>query len=453
MFCRTSRTDNPTRAFLSTLLQPTSHHVLAFILCCNLWFAAHSRAQSIPAEITAYARVYTGAVTGDADDPAIWIHPTDPALSLIIGTDKAGDAVYVWNMQGQQLQRIPLINTPNNGDVRYGMEVGGAPVDIYVVGAEDPSRVVVFKIDPNTRALSDITTAGGILTPQVKAPYGVALYRRSHDGAMYVFVDSNGGTTGVLHQYQLFDDGAGRVRGVFVRSFGLEYNGHHSEGIVADDDLGYVYIAEEDCCVHKFYADPAMGNLRLAVFAQADGIESDREGLAIYGCADGTGYLLLSSQGNKRIKVYRREGDLDNPHSHTLVTTIYTPELTSTDGLVVEFWRWRHFDRAKSRAQLYCRGHVSRNADEQFRLVQRSRNEEQLHRRQRRAGCGFQRHAAFGQCPSHREFYGSNFGQSQLVVVEFRRRRRLHGAEPFAPIYAAGNIYGVIDREQCLRHC
>jgi PKD repeat protein len=309
----------------------------AFFLCVALAFLISERrslhAQSIPAEITVSARVNTGAVSGDADDPAIWIHPTDPALSLVIGTDKVGDFVYVWDMNGQERQRIAISNRPNNGDVRHGMPVGGVPVDIYIVGAEDPSRLVIFKIDPSARMLSDITAAGGTATPQVKEPYGVCLYRRAGDGAMFAFVNSNGGVDGVLHQYQLADNGAGRVKATFVRSFGGDVNGNHSEGMVADDQLGYVYIAEEDCCVHKFYADPAMGNARLAVFAQNDGIDPDREGLGIYGCANGTGYILLSSQGNKRVKVYRREGDPGNPHSHSLVTTIYTPNVGGTDGL------------------------------------------------------------------------------------------------------------------------
>ncbi len=300
-----------------------------------LFILPQAHAQSIPSQITVSARVNTGAVTGDADDPAIWIHPDDAALSVVIGTDKVGNYVYVWDMNGLELQRVSVSSTPNNGDVRYGMEVGGAPVDIYVVGADNPSRVVVFKINPGTRTLSDITTAGGIPTSQVKEPYGVCLYRRAGDGAMYVFVNSNGGVKGTLNQYQLLDDGAGKVRGVFVRSFGGDVNGEHSEGMVADDALGYVYISQEDCCVHKFHANPNMGNSRLAVFAQGDGIDPDREGLGIYGCADGTGYILLSSQGNREVKVYRREGDAGNPHSHTLLTTISTPDVGGTDGLDV----------------------------------------------------------------------------------------------------------------------
>ncbi len=292
-------------------------------------------AQTVPDEISVSARRSTSAVSGDADDPAIWIHPEDPALSLIIGTDKIGNFIYVWDVNGIELQRIPLSRTPNNGDVRTGILLGGVPVDIYAVGVDAPSRIVVFKIDPASRTLSDITTPGGIATPEIKEPYGFALYRRQHDGTLFAFMNSNGGSEGVLQQYRLFDDGTGRVAGVHVRALGGDVNGQHSEGIVADDELGYVYISEEDCCIHKFYADPDMGNQQLAEFAHTDGIEPDREGLGIYACQDGGGYLLLSSQGNRRVKVYRREGDPGNPHSHTLVTTIYTADATSTDGLDV----------------------------------------------------------------------------------------------------------------------
>ena len=44
---------------------------------------------------------------GDAaDDPAIWVHPSDPAESTIIGTDKQGGLV-VYDLAGKQLQYLP----------------------------------------------------------------------------------------------------------------------------------------------------------------------------------------------------------------------------------------------------------------------------------------------------------------------------------------------------------
>ena len=44
--------------------------------------------------------------TGDAaDDPAIWVHPTNPGQSLIIGNDKQG-ALETYNLDGTRQQRI-----------------------------------------------------------------------------------------------------------------------------------------------------------------------------------------------------------------------------------------------------------------------------------------------------------------------------------------------------------
>jgi hypothetical protein len=47
-------------------------------------------------------RVITEPTRHDTDDPAIWIHPTNPAESLILGTDKDTDgALYVWGLDGK----------------------------------------------------------------------------------------------------------------------------------------------------------------------------------------------------------------------------------------------------------------------------------------------------------------------------------------------------------------
>ena len=44
--------------------------------------------------------------SGDAaDDPAIWVHPTTPADSLVIGNDKKG-ALEVYALDGSRIQRI-----------------------------------------------------------------------------------------------------------------------------------------------------------------------------------------------------------------------------------------------------------------------------------------------------------------------------------------------------------
>ena len=55
--------------------------------------------------VTPTAKVATEPVpsTGDAaDDPAIWIHPDDPARSLVLGTDKKGLAIQDGRNEGPQ---------------------------------------------------------------------------------------------------------------------------------------------------------------------------------------------------------------------------------------------------------------------------------------------------------------------------------------------------------------
>ncbi len=289
--------------------------------------------------IKLFPKLATDAVKVDADDPAIWIHPTNPALSTIIGTDKdsAGGGLYVWNLQGEQLQFIP-IERPNNVDVRHDMKLGTRTIAIAVTQECRKRKLRVFEINSENGMLSDITASTGIKTPELEAPYGLCLYRRPHDGAMFVMMSSREGESAKhLRQYQLLDDGHGKVQGKYVRAFGHNSITDKVEGLVADDELGYVYAADEEAAVRKYHADPASKNHEaLAVFALNDGIQGDREGLAIYRCDEKTGYILLSNQKGKKhssIKVYRREGDNGNAHEHNLLMTLDTIGSHETDGL------------------------------------------------------------------------------------------------------------------------
>lgn len=294
-------------------------------------------AQTIPSTISVTAKISTGAVKGDADDPAIWIHPTTPAKSVVIGTDKeTSGGLYVWDMTGKQIQYVAL-GRPNNVDVRYGMKVGGQLIDIAVTNSRsNPKQIKVYKINPVDGTLTDITTNSGILTPELDDPYGVCLYQRPSDGAMFVIESTQSGAKSNLHQYRLEDDGNGKVKGTYVRTFGNNMIRRYVEGLVADDELGYVYASDETYAIRKFYADPARGNDdQIIAFGFGDGITGDREGLAIYKCPNGLGYLLASNQSGTDVKVYRREGDDGDPHQHTLLTTIKTNGSSSTDGLDV----------------------------------------------------------------------------------------------------------------------
>jgi 3-phytase len=287
-----------------------------------------------------FPKLATDSVRVDADDPAIWINPANPASSVIIGTDKdsAYGGLYIWNLQGEQLQFVPL-ERPNNVDVRHGMKLEHRTIDIAVTQECRKRTLRVFEIDSGGTLL-DVTAPEGIPTPELAAPYGLCLYRRPSDGAMFVIASSREGESAKnLHQYRLFEGKNGKIRGQYVRAFGRSSIADKVEGLVADDELSYVYAADEEAAVRKYHADPAHGNDRmLAAFALADGIEGDREGLALYRCDEKTGYLLLSSQKGKRyssLKVYRREGEPGNPHEHKLLATLDTVGSEETDGLEV----------------------------------------------------------------------------------------------------------------------
>ncbi|MFQ5652363.1 MAG: phytase [bacterium] len=252
--------------------------------------------------------VSTEPTAGNADDPAIWIHPTQPERSVIIGSDKDA-GVYVYDMNGHEIQHIEQGTRTNNIDIRYGINLAGEVVDILAANLRAVGKLAVFKINPNYSngdVLVQIADKNSSNNDIQKDSYGFTLYKRKSDGSLYVFDRPKRG--GAVRQYLVQDDGT--PNGVVVTPVrDLDYGGGTAEGFCADDELGYVYITEESKGIHKYHADPDLSSARILLFAEGDGTASDREGLALYACSDGTGYLVLSSQGNSTFKVYERQGD------------------------------------------------------------------------------------------------------------------------------------------------
>ncbi|MCV2491111.1 phytase [Geodermatophilus sp. YIM 151500] len=257
---------------------------------------------------TASATVETAPVPhgGDAaDDPAIWVDPGNPALSAVVATDKQG-GLLVYDLAGQQLQYLP-VGAVNNVDVRPvvgtagGPTLGGRPAVLAVAGNRSTNSIGVYELDPGTRQLRDV--AARSIVPGVPV-YGSCLYRSAATGRSYVFVTSK---LGQVEQWELFDDGSGRVDAARVRAFGL---GSQAEGCVADDELGHVYVGEEAVGIWRFGAEPGdAGAGTLVAGVSAGGpLAADVEGLALTTRPDGTGYLIASSQGSDSLVVYAREG-------------------------------------------------------------------------------------------------------------------------------------------------
>ncbi len=238
---------------------------------------------------------------GDAaDDPAIWVHPTDPALSLILGTQKQ-QGLNVYDLQGQLLQSLPD-GRINNTDLRYGFPLGGQQLDIVTASNRSNFSINIYAIDPQSRSLRNV--ADGLIPTDMGDPYGLCMYRSAKSGLYYVFVND---TDGLVKQWLLKDAGHGRVGAEVVREIQLE---SQTEGCVADDETGDLYIGEEDVAIWKYSAEPDGGEARTQVDSVADGnLTDDVEGLAIYYGANGSGYLIASNQGADNYAVYERAGE------------------------------------------------------------------------------------------------------------------------------------------------
>jgi 3-phytase len=304
--------------------------VMAVIAAAMWWTGSYVAVPFDGPVVSPQARVATMPVgTVDADDPAIWIHPADPALSLVLGTDKRG-GLHVYNLDGTERQLVATGSRPNNVDVVYDFPLDGERVDLAVAGVRFTERpgVQVWRIDPDDRLLTNITSGGVVSVFGGGSPAGTCAYRSPETGEFYFFVTYAGG----VEQWRLREEASGLVGAERVRHFRVS---SHAEGCVADEELGFFYLSEEKVGIWKFDAEPYGSTQgKLIVRVGEYGLTADVEGLAIYYATDGRGYLIASSQGNDTLKVFQRQGD------HRFVLTIdprpgVVSDIRETDGIAV----------------------------------------------------------------------------------------------------------------------
>ncbi len=282
--------------------------------------------------------------SGDcADDAAIWVHPIDPNLSVIIGTDKddSGGGLAVYDLSGTELSFVED-GRMNNIDVRYNFPLSTEKVDIIAAGNRSNNSIAVYKIDPDTRRLIEITACP--ISIGIEEAYGFCLYHSQQTEKFYAFVNDK---QGCVEQWYLFDNARGKIDAVRVRRFDV---GSQTEGMVADDRLGYLYVGEEDVGIWRYSAaplDPAGTADRFLVdnTGESGNLAADVEGLTIYYADGEQGYLIASSQGEDdrehpladTFAVYRRDGNNDYVMSFRIVgnPALGIDAVGDTDGICV----------------------------------------------------------------------------------------------------------------------
>jgi 3-phytase len=273
-----------------------------FALSAILLLPAGAVCGEEPAVIAVAASAETEPVSSAddaADDPAIWVHPSDPALSLIIGTNKqAGLAVY--GLDGHLIQTVGE-GLPNNVDLRCGIPFGSDSADIVAASDRDGNVIRLFRVDSGARRLEELTSSR--IQTGLTEVYGLCM-ARGPAGETWVLVNDKDGR---IQQWALDGRDDGTVDARLARTVSVS---SQPEGMVADDALGFLYVGEEDAGIWKFDLAPdSTAAPRLVDRADGGGhVVADVEGLAIYPTSCGGGYLIASSQGDNTFAVYERAG-------------------------------------------------------------------------------------------------------------------------------------------------
>lgn len=241
-----------------------------------------------------------------ADDPAIWVHPADPAKSLILGTDKKS-GLFVYDLSGAVVQSLP-VGRLNNVDVRYGFGRSaaakpgeGADLDVAAATNRTTRTIDFFLLDRDGR----VTPAGSVAS-RFDDPYGLTLYRSGRSRELYVIACDK---SGLVRQWRLGQAGA-TVTAAEVREFHV---GTQAEGMATDDRSGRLFIAEEGAGIWVYDAEPVAELKRTLVDAVGPlgSLVADVEGLSVVYGEGGAGYLVASSQGDNSYRVY----DVRPPYS------------------------------------------------------------------------------------------------------------------------------------------
>ncbi len=263
---------------------------------------------------------------GDAaDDPAIWPHPTEPAASLVLGTDKrSGLAVY--DLSGNQTQFLDR-GRLNNVDLRGGIALDGAPATLAVATNRSGGSMDVFRISGEGRVSFALEVPLNLADP-----YGICMGIDESGGA-HAFVNSTDGQ----YQHWRLNPG-GRLQPRLEGAWNLA---SQPEGCAVDDAAWTLYLGEEERGIWLMPADAA----RAAEIELFDAIASGRlaadvEGMDVYRGPAGEHYLIVSSQGDNSFAVYdlaRSNGNNGYAGSFTLAAGGQggVDGVEETDGLAV----------------------------------------------------------------------------------------------------------------------
>lgn len=225
-----------------------------------------------------------------ADDPALWLHPTNPEQSLILGTDKkAGLAVY--RLDGTQIDFVPS-GRVNNVDIIQNVRLDDWSGDLAAASNRSGDNVTLFSIDAEgTSEIGKFSVA-----PE---PYGFCMGRVMDK--ITLFVAHKQGYVQPYELFSLMEPPVARPP-LYVES--------QIEGCVYDEAHQTLFVGEEEKGIWAVpYTEGGFQSQKeqlIDTVGSKTGLTADVEGMTLYDGPDGTGYIIASSQGDDTYQLYTR---------------------------------------------------------------------------------------------------------------------------------------------------
>jgi 3-phytase len=232
------------------------------------------------------------SINNGAKTTAFWIHPTDTALSAIIGGIQGGN-LEVYNLQGFLLHFIPD-GEINGIDLRYHFLLNSQPVALIAIANRILNQLGFYTINPNTLQLTNVIARTITVNFTIK---NLCMYYSILSDKYYVIVMDN---EGIVQQWELLPSGDGTIDAKHKRRFKVNSK---INACVSDDQYAHLYIAAQTG-IFKYGAEPQDGTANL-LLETSNPVSS----LSLYYANGQTGYLLASTPNNNRFLVYQRGND------------------------------------------------------------------------------------------------------------------------------------------------
>ena len=261
-----------------------------------------------------------------ADDPALWHNAHDPGQSRVFGTNKK-NGIYAYDLEGKEVAFYPF-GMINNIDIRQSVKYGDQYIDVLGGSNRTDNSVVLYTIDSLGNLKSLLQKNFLIDTTDIDEVYGFCLYK-DYSAQASVLVN---GKNGKINQYAIAKSQLGYCK--LEPQFSWKLNSQ-PEGMVADDDLAFLYIGEEERGIWKISLENPNQPPVIITDSQAENnpdIAYDIEGLALSRTDSVNGFLLASIQGSFSYAIFDR---LSNKYlgSFTILENGQIDGVEETDGI------------------------------------------------------------------------------------------------------------------------